>query len=650
MDVVSETVVEIVEPKKFKEPPTEKDPLAKKWAERIEAARQHWGPFHKRVKHNRKLVSGFDWDKGEPDSTDFYQHRANLIHGTITAILPNIYARNPEISVTPRHKASNLKLFCKTLEKVTNAQLNKAELKRRAKSSVLAALTCSIGVVKVMYQRDMKEDPVIKQRIQDTQDNIARIEALTMQLTDEQQRADQDVVKQELEQTLAALKEQVEVVASEGLVIDRVLTDHLLIDPTVAEFWDYKSGGWIAQIVPMKKSVAQGLYGYSFDGAKSYKESVRSDNTPGRILSGKAGSDEDTQLCIIEIWDRDSQRVYTMVDGCDYWARDPYSPDKVGERWMPYVLLPFQIVDGQVVGPSLVDLTERLQAEHNDTRDKENKHRDAIKPGWIGDAGELKQKDVEAVRDAAMNEITLIEANGKPVSQVIMPKNHPALDPAIYDTGKIRYDWEQVSGMQDAARSSVVQPKTATEASIMQQSLSGRVSEFRDQVEDFVQEIAIYAAQLLIQNLAPAQVEKIVGPNKMGPLTDQMGQPVIDASGMPVTGIIEHNYDWPQLTREEVFELVELQIRAGTTGEPDKIEQQETWIKLMPVAQPLIMKVMEIHAMGGDAEPLIELLRETFARFDEKIDVEKLIPKKQAVPVAQPSIPTQVPQPQPMGA
>ena len=104
------------------------DELARKWNQRISSARAYWDKFHKRVRHNRAEVAGFNW-QADPKAKDFYKHRANLIHGTITAILPQIYARNPEISATPNYKADNLKLFCTTLEKVTNTCLDKADLK-----------------------------------------------------------------------------------------------------------------------------------------------------------------------------------------------------------------------------------------------------------------------------------------------------------------------------------------------------------------------------------------------------------------------------------------------------------------------------------------------------------------------------------------
>ena len=612
---------------KFREHP-ETDPLAKKWSLRVSAARRHWDSFHRRIRHKRQLVSGLDWNR-DPGQTGFYLHRANLIHSTIMGILPNIYAKNPEISVKPLHASRDLKLLCKTIETVTNRYLDDAQLKMRAKATVRAALTCSFGVLKVMYQQRIETDPLIHARIADSQDNRMRVAGLAMELEDDGNQNDKGK-KEEIRETMAALQERAEVGRTEGLVIDRVLTENLLVDPSIAEFWDYEQADWMVQIVPMKKAVAEGLYGYKLDKATIYKHrDMRSSSTgSGRLFSGgKQTNDDDSQICILEIWDKQSQRVYTMAEGCEFWLRDPYSPPKVGERWYPFFLLPFQTVDGHFVGPSIVDLTERLQDEHNSARDRYNEHRDLIKPGYIASA-ELNEKTLKRFTDSELGEITLIDAEGQPIQQAIMPKSYPPIDPAVYDTSPVRLDWEMVTGLQDASRSSVVKPKTATEANILQQSLSGRVSEFRDQVEDFLQQIAQYTAEILIQELQPEQVEKIMGPHKKGKLDDVVNP----ATGQPVTGIVELSYDWPQLSKDEVFELVQLKIRAGTTGVPDDLDRQESWTKLLPVIQPLISQIMQFQLQGINPAALISLLKETVMRFDDKLDLEAFVPQLEAKP------------------
>ena len=60
---------------------TESDPLAEKWASRLDKALKHYDHFFKRCRHNRKIVDGFNW-KEDPDGDSFISRRANLIQGT----------------------------------------------------------------------------------------------------------------------------------------------------------------------------------------------------------------------------------------------------------------------------------------------------------------------------------------------------------------------------------------------------------------------------------------------------------------------------------------------------------------------------------------------------------------------------------------
>ena len=74
---------------KFRDRSQRADPLARKWSERVTQARRHWDRFHRRIRHNRQIVSGLDWNR-DPSDDGFYMHRANLIHSTIMGILPGI--------------------------------------------------------------------------------------------------------------------------------------------------------------------------------------------------------------------------------------------------------------------------------------------------------------------------------------------------------------------------------------------------------------------------------------------------------------------------------------------------------------------------------------------------------------------------------
>ena len=607
--------------------PQDPKALQQKWTARITHARAHWSTFHKRVRHNRNTVAGFNWN-ADPTGKDFYSLRANLIHGTISAVLPNVYARNPEISTAPTHSGADIKLFCKTLEKVTNRALEHAQLKNRAKSTVRAALTCSFGILKVMYQRDPSKDAYIQGRINDAQENLLAIEDLARDLQEDDQRHHHDAKRAELEELIKSLQEQTEVQSAEGLVIDRVLTENLLIDPSICEFWDYTDADWICQIIPMKRGQAEALYKKNLAIAKIYQpgQGEPSHRKAKRLASmqmnaGSGPVTDDQQIAVLEIWDRATQRVYTMVEGATEWLREPYSPPRAGERWYPFFLLPYQVVDGQFIGPSLVDLTERLQDEHNEARDRFNQHRDLCIPGWVASA-DINEKTIKKHSDSRFGEITIVDTEGKPLNQVIVPRGHPKIDPVVYDTSAVRYDWEQVTGLQDAARSTVVRPKTATEANILQRALSGRVFEFKDQIEDWLQEIAQYSAQVLLQELTKEQVERYMGPpsTKTAMINGELVM------------TMEKTYDWPELTKDRIFDMVDLHIRAGTTGAPDGIEDKESWLKVLPMITNLSIQMQNLQARGMDYEHIRNLLHETLLRYDDRIDSNLFIPnvEKQA--------------------
>ena len=73
----------------------------------------------KRFKELRAYVRGDVGDDGEDGLV-----RTNIIHSNFAALLPQIYAKNPEIAVTPTEAAGNVvqwvPQFCKTMQAVLN--------------------------------------------------------------------------------------------------------------------------------------------------------------------------------------------------------------------------------------------------------------------------------------------------------------------------------------------------------------------------------------------------------------------------------------------------------------------------------------------------------------------------------------------------
>ena len=221
-------------------------------------------------------------------------------------------------------------------------------------------------------------------------------------------------------------------------------------------------------------------------------------------------------------------------------------------------------------------------------------------------SSDINEKTIKRHADSRFGEITIVDTEGKPLNQVIVPRGHPKIDPLVYDTSAVRHDWEQVTGLQDAARSTVVRPKTATEATILQRALSGRVFEFKDQIEDWLQEIAQYSAQILLQELTPKQVARYMGSARHRSK--------------------DKFFDWPSLSKDRIFDLVDLRIRAGTTGAPDGIESSEGWLNVLPVVNSLCIQMQNLQAQGMDYSHIRNLLQETLLRYDDRIDSNLFIP------------------------
>jgi hypothetical protein len=356
-----------------------------------------------------------------------------------------------------------------------------------------------------------------------------------------------------------------------------------------------------------------------------------------------ASGGDDPMVMVYEAWSKVDNTIYTLVAGIESkFARAPYHPERLGERWYPYFLLPFQSVDGEFVAQSMVDVLEKLQQEHNETRDKFAEVRRNIQPHFIA-SGDANTKSIKKVQVAGVGEVVTIDTNGGPLDQFLKQSTQLQIDPAVYDTSPIRNDWEMVSGLQDAARSVVVQPKTATEAAISDQSLAARVAEFRDQIEDWLTEIAQFASEVCLLSMTRPMVETIMGPNPPPPEPPNTMMVLAGAAmGAPMPEPeppAPPAYEWPeQASPETVFNLINMKIRAGSTAAPNKLKEQETWTRALPLIQQMVATIRQIDTMGGDSTPERELLRETAARFDETIDVDRFLPAKPAPQPAAPAL------------
>jgi hypothetical protein len=573
--------------------------LLGKWQEKISASVKRNENWEKKLEQFRQYQMGKQPNKDKPV-------RTNLIYSTIATILPLIYAKNPEISITPSRTVTKdiieaTKKFASTAEIVLEQKVIKEpKLKEQAKANVRSTMVTALGWLKMVYQKEMGSDPLVERRIQDAQDNLARIERL-IEVSDDSTRAEHEMAKAELTIEINQLQtSDAEIELYKGFVIDRIKSeDMFILDDSIEEFHQYPDAEAIAHRVWFTVDKFEEVFGRKPETtATKYKQRAAQEHS----TTEKDKNQNVEYVAVFEVWGRSSNTVYTLCLGEKIWCREPYQPNCTSKRWYPFFALAYNVVEGRWLPMSDVELLIELQDEYENTRQAYTDHRqDSLPVRFARSNGNLTEADLMRIQNRKARDIIAIEGNPTaPLTNDIGQLPSIPIDPAVYDVSQIRNDMDMMSGLSDASRGNLIQPKTATEAEIMEQKMSSRVDERRDTTEDHLTEIFTSALEILLDELTEEDVKAIAGE---------------DAT-------------WPQMTKEEIFSMVNVGVRAGSTTKPNKMRERETWVQLLPQIEKTMQTVSQLRESGqvDMANAAMELLRETIGRFDERIDLDTFIP------------------------
>lgn len=571
--------------------------LAKDWHRRIKAALERHKDVFKQFEANRKALAG---DNGKGGKV-----RANLHFANQAMLIPQIYAKDPEFAVTPTARVGAdqmeaMKRFAETSQAVLQRVLVKdAKLKRRMKSQLRSSYATAVGWLKASWQENRRTDPLIVNQIKDTQDNIDRLQAQRQEL-DESTGRDADLQLAKLRETLAGLQGQAEIVVAKGVALDFVMSEDLLIlDDTIRAFSDYESASALAHRVWMTKDKYRARFGYApSDGAKVYREQQGSTQ-----MTAQDGNDDKPKLyCVWEIWDQDSNRVFTVCDGEEGFCTEPQTPNWTGRRWYPFFGVGFNEIDGRFYPLSDVELTDPLVKEYNENRDDlVDDRRDSRPVNIARKGGALTDDDLQRIRNRKGGDLILVEGvSGQPLSNDIFVGSLAQVKPEVYDTAPARADMEMIIGGGDAARGGILKAKTATEAEILSQGLRGRSQERQDTIEDMLTELGQFVLEVCLRRLTPQEVQRIAGAQA----------------------------DWPSMSVDDIFDSINVEVRGGSTGRPDRLQEQDRWTQLLPVIKEAIQQVSELRQQGQEqlAQAVIALTKETLKRFDERLELEQFLP------------------------
>lgn len=572
----------------------------------------------------------------------------NLIGSFIDILTSFLYARDPEVRVRKAKQVDNrgtkdMDAFATTLELVISRLWKKGRLKAAARKQVRSALTVGPGYFKAIFVLEDDENPEHQRDLNDLRDNIAKFQALQKQLSEVPEAStDQvDTWIEEMQAQETALLEKVEASIVKYLVIDFIPAQNWQCSLDVACTEDYLDANWNANhIFVLKDELCEKFPRLTEEEIKSatvYYQRRETDKTPINELSelspqlgGGIAADQSEQFTkgssassgsgnssatstpdngpefakIVELWDKRDNKVKTMVEGIKRWAKEPYVPRYGSTRFFPYFRLAFYEVDGERHPQSLSGRLYKLQDEYSASRSSWRQMRERAIPATIFNATNLTEQDVRKIEQSTHQEfigIAPIDPT-RPLKDNFTPKAYEHVDPRMFENGPIKEDMEKISGVQEALQSSVTAPKTATEANIQQSGFASRTTSDRDAVEDLLTDFAQYTAEISIQCLTTQDAQRIAGPAAFWP------------HGMSI---------------DDIVTMVEVDIKAGTTGKPNREEDKQTWAQLMPTIQGAILAITQSIAAGdlASAKALSELIRMTMTIMGDDTDPELFIPQ-----------------------
>ncbi|GAB1407678.1 hypothetical protein MASR1M8_15970 [Thermomonas brevis] len=556
-----------------------------------------------------------------------------------------ISAKMAELQEVYARRSRETKAFAGTLEVITSRLWKDAGIQRRGRPWVRSALTVGIGWLKGSWQERTAPSPETAKAINDLQRDIARLKSMERDIADES-RDDDDGMLAQYERELERLQQQPEPVVARGYVVDNPSPENVTVAPGVP-ISNYLDAPWMAERIPMRFDDAMAEFGLSRDQLKkatiykARKVEMGSDKTPamdsaitaedaeGYVTTGTPGAsvegESDDYVMVVEVWDRDGGSVLTGIEGYPYWVKQPWAPTAT-TRFYPYFLLPISDVDGQRHPQSLISRTWRLFDEYNRINSRLREHRLRVIPQMMFDREQVDKDTADRLTNGVTGEwvgINTTSGNAN-LGNIAMPKPYPAFDPGMYDVQPIVTQIERIWSIQEALSGAVNKPKTATEAEIQQQGFMGRTSGRRDQIESVLGEMALYTAELARAHVTAEDAREIAGPAAF----------------------------WPAYTgADELRQLVNVNIRAGSSGKPNTTAEREAWAATMPILMQLMERVgMLRNSTPADmAESLVEMGRITVQRSGDHIDIDQLFPKAGPAPapmLAGPTDPNQPPQEQ----
>lgn len=605
--------------------PAEERALVSQWTSRLGAARKFHEDAFKRMREDMewaRLGADKAWIAGE-------NYVVPIVQRHINQAVASLYAKNPQAVAKRRHRlmfrvwdgradtaqaalatpfdpnsAAILQeivqvrqqnelydRIARTMEFLFNYFLDEQEpsFKQQAKQLVRRVKVCGVGYVKLGYQRQLQKDPEVTAQIADATEQVQTIERL-MAEAQAGEIDDGSAKLGELQSLLADLQSREEIVLREGPVFGFPGATRVLIDPKCTAVKGFVNADWIAEDILLTPEQVKERYKVDI-GTNFTAHKPEDDRKAEKSAADKVDPVKSSGLVLIsEVQWKKGGQTMAVADGYPAFLRAPAAPMTQIPRFWTIFSLTFNDIesDDEIFPPSDVRVLRDPQREYNRARQGLREHRIANRPWYGTSKGALDEPDKEKLSNHPAHAV--IEFNslqpGQNIESLIQRGTSIPVDPALYDVNQSFVDIERSVGTQEANLGGTSNA-TATQSSIAESSRISSVSSNSDDIDDVLTDVARATGYLMIMQMDPAYVQKLAGPGAV----------------------------WPEFQRSEAAEECYIEIKAGSSGRPNKAAEIANYERAAPFL---------IQFPGIDPKPLARRYLELLDIDPEEVIVDGL--------------------------
>lgn len=459
-----------------------------------------------------------------------------------------------------------------------------AGFKEQMKLLVRVTKTCGVGYVKLAFQRELQPRPEAAASIDDTTSQLAELDRLQQKAGKPESdggigtdSADAAKVTY-LEQQVAS---QQDIIVREGPIFDFPHPTEIIPSRKLRHLKTFSGAPYVTRKFHKSCEEIQKIYGKDIKGRFT---SYGSDSETKLTASDQKA---DGLACVYEVEDKEHGQTFAICEGYPGFLRAPGEPDTRIERFYTYFPLVFNepASKKKPFPPSDVWLLRDTQKAYNAAREGLREHRKANRPKYFTKKGKLSRDDKAKIGSHEAHAIIELQGlqQGEDVKSAIQRPDLAPIDPALYDVRIHFDDLLRTVGAQEANLGGT-SSSTATESSIAEQSRSASMADNVDDLDDMLTALAKAFGQLCLLELSKETVQQIVGQGAVWP-------------------------DSP-LSREEIARDLLLEIKAGSSGRPNRAADIANMERAWPILsnlpgmnpEPVAKKIA--HLLDIDLEEL----------------------------------------------